>query len=421
MDAGVEKAMRPYYARVFGNPSSVHWFGQEASAAVFRAREAIARAIGADYQEIIFTGSATEANNIALRGVVRAADFGQLSFGNSVAVLQRHGALRSRFDAPIIVSETKPSELRDVPHNNMPSSRPYRIIISCIEHESVLETARDLERDGLVEVVYVPVNREGIIDVKKFTASLDERTILVSIQYANSQIGVIQPIKEIGEIIKNHKLKTKNLYPLFHTDAVQAFQYMPCRIDDMGVDMLTLSAHKIYGPKGIGALYVRNLKTNPSPLATFITGGGQEHGIRSGTENVPAIVGFGEAVARAERMRGKETKRIQTLRDYFWRGLQKIARDAEINGSVEKRLPNNLNIYFQGVPAQDMCIELDLQGIAVSPGSACSSRAAQPSYVIKALGFSGDRPGSSIRFSFGRPTVKSDIDAALSVLRRRFA
>lgn len=379
MDEAVEKVMRPYYARAFGNPSSIHWFGQEASAAVFRAREILARAIGADYKDIIFTGSATEANNVGIRGVVGAV-CGQPFFGNGVS-----------------------------------ATLPHKIIISSIEHESVMETARDLERQGLVEVVYIPVNREGIIDIKKFTTSLDERVILVSIQYANSQIGVIQPIKEISAIIKRHASQC-----LFHTDAVQAFQYLPCDAGDLGVDMMTLSAHKIYGPKGIGALYVRSLSSQPSTVTPFITGGGQEQGIRSGTENVPAIVGFGEAVMLTEKFKVSEFKRIKALRDYFWRGLHALAPDAEINGSWEARIPNNLNIYFPGASAQDRCIELDLQGIAASPGSACSSRAAQPSYVIQALGFSGDRPGSSIRFSLGRPTAKSDIDAVLSVLKHRF-
>lgn len=370
MDAAVERTMRPYYARVFGNPSSVHRAGQEASAAVFHARQTIAQAIGADYKEIIFTGSATEANNIALRGVIR----------------------------PIY----------------------NKIIISSIEHESVLETVRNLEREGLIEAVYIPVDREGIIDIQKFKAALDEKTILVSIQCANSQIGTIQPIKEIGAIINDYRIRTKNSHLLFHTDAVQVFQYSACNADDFGVDMMTLSAHKIYGPKGIGCLYIRDLKAKNHLLKSFIIGGGQERGVRSGTENVPAIVGFGAAVELAEKYRALEFKRVKALRDYFLRGLKKISPSCELNGSAELRLPNNANIYFPGRPAQDMCIELDMLGIAVSPGSACSSRAAQPSYVIQALGHAGDRPGSSIRFSFGRPTTKSDIDAVAAVLRRRF-
>ena len=406
LDAGVERAMRPFYSSAFGNPGSVHWFGQQASAAVFGARQMIARALGADYKEIIFTGSATEANNLALRGVLVCALQNQRRLSPAES---RASAL-----APMLRprSETKPSGLRDVLQDTT-LAHPLKIITSAIEHESVLKTARDLENNGL-EVVYIPVDREGAINLKKLEAALDERTILVSIQYANSEMGAIQPIQEIGKIISNFRGQKK--YPLFHTDATQAFQFLKCDVNELEVDMLTLSAHKIYGPKGIGALYVRHSDL----LSSQITGGGQEQGFRSGTENVPAIVGFGKAVEITERVRNKESGRLKKLRDQLWDGLQKIVPDVALNGSVTERLPNNLNVYFPGRSAQDLCIELDLGGLSVSPGTACSSRTTQPSYVIEALEQGGDRPSSSIRFSLGRPTTAADIDAALTILKQRF-
>lgn len=396
VDAGVLRIMMLYFSDCFGNPSSTHWDGQRASAAVFKARHAIAQALHADYKEIIFTGSATEANNLALQGTAR-------------------GFLKN--------NKTDP---------------PYRIIISAIEHESALKPCTMLEKESGMEVVRIPVDHAGIINLEKFKAALNERTILVSVQYANSEIGVIQPIAEIGKIIKKFnsgiaEVRGASDAPkiIFHTDAVQAFQFLPCMVDELGVDLLTLSAHKIYGPKGIGVLYARKVGnaaskiSNPESrmphiLSPIITGGDQEFGMRAGTENVPTIVGFGAAVVLAEKMRVMEAKRVGALRDYFWKELKKIVPDAEINGSLETRLPHMVNVYFPGRPSQDLCIELDLMGMAVSPGTACSSRTAQPSYVIDALGLFHDRSSSSLRFSLGRPIIKTDIDAALSILKKRF-
>lgn len=381
MDSGVEKAISPFYSGIFGNPSSSHLHGQEASRAVFLARRGIARALNADYTEIVFTGSATEANNLALRGVFKHA-------------------LQEKKNKP-------------------------RIIISAIEHESVYEMCMALKCLYGAEIIEIPVNDEGIIDIKKLEAALNENTVLVSVQMANSELGVIQPIKEIAKIIKNYKLKTNNpVYPLFHTDVVQAFQYMACNVADLGVDMMTLSAHKIYGPKGIGCLFIRNLEPRAYYLEPLIVGGGQENGIRSGTENVPAIIGFAKAVEIVEKVRIKESKRIGKLRDALWKGIKKIIPDAELNGPPagggSDRLPNNLNVYLPARPAQDVCIELDLMGVAVSPGTACASRAAEPSRALKALGFSGDRPMSSIRFSLGRGTSAHEIRSVLTILKKRF-
>lgn len=407
VDPDVEKAMRPYFLEKFGNPGSLHSFGQEAIAAVDESRETVAKAIGAPpgggFREIIFTGSATEANNLALRGAVKSFKF------------------------------------------QAPNLKP-RIIVSPIEHESILETARDLEREG-VEVVYLPVSREGAVDLEKLESALNEQTAIVSIMYANNEVGTIQPISEIAKIISDFRKQIANSkgqranhspfaigsLPLLHTDAVQAFQFLDCEVKKSGVDSMTLSAHKIYGPKGIGALYVKDLEfrsqnlgkefnlLNPKShiLRPIITGGGQEFGLRSGTENVPLIVGFAKAAELAVNLRESEGKRIGRLRDYFWQELKKIYSRAEINGSEANSecLPNILNVYFPDHKSEDLLTKFDLAGLAVSAGSACRSRAVDGSYVIEALGCPAGRSRGSLRFSFGRPTTKSEVDGALKIIK----
>lgn len=367
IDKEVLKAMEPYFSEKYGNPGSLHSFGQEALAAVGRARETVERAIGlgaADFRNIIFTGSATEANNLALRGAVHTA------------------------------------------------GRSSRIIISSIEHESVLETAKDLGKEG-VEVVYLPVSRDGTVVLETLKKSLNDRTVLVSVMHANNELGTIEPIKEIGKIVADFRRNKQ--YPLFHTDAVQAFQFLDCDVEELGVDLMTLSAHKIYGPKGIGALYVRG----PEMLSPIVTGGGQEFNLRSGTESVPAIVGFGKAAELAFAAREKETKRIWELSEYFFGELKKIYPKVEINGGAEK-LPNILNCFLPGEPAQELLIKMDRAGIAVSSGSACSARASKPSHVLQALGHQHDRVMESVRFSFGKFTTKEELTEALKRMRNVF-
>lgn len=402
VDPLVLAAMKPYFSGKFGNPGSVHSFGQEAIAAVDVSREKIVATIGAEFREVIFTGSATETNNLALRGLVKG-----------------------------------------LPHMNIHESQGMaagnfqpRIVVSAIEHESILETARELENEG-VEVVYVPVDKNGTIDLRALKASLNDRTVLVSVMYANNEIGTIQPIHEIRGMIDDFKKEhyngvTPHHFPLLHIDAVQAFQFLECDVKKLGIDMMTLSAHKIYGPKGIGCLYVRRSPgVNRRACAAIITGGGQEFGMRSGTENVPSIVGFSKAAEHAVMMRDRESKRTAQLRNYFWNKVVKIHPKAEINGiaprasvrvprSVPRTLPNILNIYFPGHEAQDILTRLDLQGVAASSGSACRSRALDESYVITALGHiaSRQRAKASVRFSFGRPTTKKEINAALAALKK---
>jgi cysteine desulfurase len=369
VDPAALRAMQPYFSEKFGNAGSLHSFGQEAMAALDRSREVIAAAVGADFREIIFTGSATEANNLVLRGI-----------------LARARAMRHE--------RTK-----------------FRIIISSIEHESILETARDLEQKG-VEIVYLPVDRTGTVDLKRLVASLNKNTILVSVMYANNEIGTVQPIKEIAAVIRALPPGDR---PWYHTDASQAFQFFDCSVAKLGVDLMTFSSHKIYGPKGAGALYAA-ARYQPSPI---LTGGGQEFGLRSGTENVPAIVGFSRAVELLSGSRRRANKRIAKLRDELWRGIKKIYPKTETNGGERKTsLPNILNIYFPGHDAQDILTQFDLYGLAVSSGSACHARASRSSYVVEALGYGKERARSSIRFSLGWPTTRDDISGALKIIKK---
>ena len=412
----------------WGNPGSLHSFGQKASAAVFNARQTIAKSIGAHYSEIIFTGSATEANNLAIRGAVR---YFQKKF---------------------------------------PGIKP-RVLVPATEHDCVLETVKDVAEYG-AEIVYIPVLKNGAIDLKALKKLLNDRTVLVSIMYANNEIGTIQPISEIAEIIRQFRVRnvrhvgdvgnvksnsnnppaggdrtyltvpTTGAYPLLHTDAVQAFEYLKCDVNTLGVDMLTLSGHKIYGPKGIGCLYVRsvgNVKSNSNNppaggdrtsrtfLTPIIVGGGQEDGLRSGTENVPAIVGFAKAVELVGGGREKEAARVSALRDYLWRGVKKMFPRVILNGpslAGTTRLSNHLNIYLHpsagsgrgGTTAEEILTTLDLQGIAISSGSACSARSPEPSKVLLALGATQDRAKNSVRITLGRPTTKKDIDVLLAAL-----
>ncbi len=390
IDPEVLRAMQPYFGNSpvriatrsvagWGNPGSLHSFGQKAMAALDQAREAVARALDLSaldgFRQIVFAGSATEANNLVLRGVTRAA------------------------------REKK-------------SPRRPRIVVSALEHESVLETCKELREEDGVECMYVNPGKNGIVDPRDVEEALNSRTILVSIMYANNEIGTIQPIRKIANAIAEFKAREQQTssYPLFHTDAVQAFQFLDCRPETLGVDFLTLSAHKIYGPKGIGALYVRD----PKHIKPIITGGGQEFGLRSGTENTSSIVGFGEAARLAMARRQSEAERIKKLCDDFWRGVKKIYPRVQLNGDKDSRLPNNANIYFPGYWANDLLLRLDLAGVAASSGSACRARSPEPSPALLACGMALGRVESSVRFSFGRPTTKQEIKEVLRRMQKIF-
>lgn len=378
----VFRAMQPYFGEKFGNPGSLHSFGQSALAAVDRSRETIARALGAKFREVIFTGSATEANNLALRGVLQVRE------------------------------------------KNHSGSRP-RLIISAVEHESILETARVLKKEG-VEVIELPVDKNGVVKLDKLAAALaggsaqagapalGGQPTLVSIMYANNETGTVQAVAKISKMV--HVAGS-----LLHVDAAQAFQFLDCNVDTLGVDLLTLSAHKIYGPKGIGALYIRARdsrvgNSGTSALDPIITGGGQEFGLRSGTENVPLIAGFAAAVEYIEKDKDKQTRRIAAMKEKLVQGIKKILPRAQLNGGKEV-LPNIVNVWIPGVAAQDLLIRLDLAGIAISAGSACTARSSQPSHVLRAMGLSEARAKESVRISLGRPTTTGEITKLLKVLR----
>ncbi|MFZ9594580.1 MAG: IscS subfamily cysteine desulfurase [Bdellovibrionia bacterium] len=356
VDPEVFKAMTPYFTDVFGNASSRnHEFGWTAEAAVEKARKQIASLIGASEKEIIFTSGATESNNLALVGVAEMAQ-----------------------------------------------EKGNHIITSCIEHKAVLDTCQALQKKGF-DVTFLPVDQYGQVSPEALKNAITPKTILVSIMAANNEIGTINPLAEIGKICKERGI-------LFHTDAVQAIGKTPIDVQQMGIDLLSLTAHKIYGPKGIGALFVR--RKNPRVrLSAMIHGGGHERGMRSGTLNVPGIVGFGKAAELAQTLMSTEVPRIQRLRDRLWEGIQAHLDEVYLNGHPTERLPNNLNVSFAFVEGESLM--MGMKELAVSSGSACTSASLEPSYVLKHIGVGEDLAHTSIRFGLGRFTTDEEIDFTL--------
>ncbi len=400
VDPRVFRAMEPYFLRRFGNPGSLHGFGQEAMAAVDISRETLARLIGADFRDIVFTGSATEANNLALRGAVVAWRDARANGASASGSGVGSGAGAGTKEAGAAVDGLAP-----------------RVIVSAIEHESVLLTARDLARDG-AEVVVLPVDRHGVVDLAALRGAFNDRTAIVSVVQVNNEIGTVQPVAAIAAAVAASR-RPGAPWPVFHTDAVQAFAYAECGVRSLGVDMMTLSGHKISGPKGIGLLYIRG-GADHAPLRTAITGGGQEFGLRSGTENVPLIVGFAKAAELAAAARNKEAKRLAGIRARAFEGIKKIFPGAEVNGFGAEggaAAPHILNVFLPGHAAEDVVVKLDLAGVAVSAGSACRARAMEPSYVVAAQGYGAHRAASSVRFSFGRQTTRADLVKLFSRLR----
>ncbi|HEY8423320.1 MAG TPA: cysteine desulfurase family protein [Clostridia bacterium] len=360
LDPEVFEAMKPYFCEVFGNPESQHSFGKQAEFAVIRAREQTAKAIGASDNEIYFTCCAAEANNWALKGAVWASK--------------------------------KPKK---------------KIIISAIEHSSVLNCAEDLAEHG-VEVQQILPDSLGVISPQSVVEALDENTVLVSIMLANNEVGSIQPIKEICQAVKSY-----NKEILFHTDAVQAIGTLDVNVQDLGVDMLSLSAHKFYGPKGVGALYIKN----GVKIDRLIAGGNQERGKRGGTSNVPAIVGLGAAIEKAVKEREKNSEYIRSLRDYFIQKVEELVPDVKLNGHRTNRLDGNVNFSFDYVTSQSVINMLDMKGIAASVGSACTAGSFKPSYVLMAMGVPKELANSSVRFSIGRHNTKEEIDYTVQTLK----
>lgn len=363
LDKRVERAMRPYLGRYFANPSSIHAEGVAAAKAVSVAREQVAKSLAAHADEIIFTSGGTEANNLALMGLVQI--------------------------------------------------KPVHIITTKIEHASVLEPFKQLEKRG-VEVTYLPVNQDGLLDPKVLAAAIKPETKLISIGYVNSEIGVMQPITEIAKVIRKFRQENKTLFPYLHLDACQAPRFLELNVEKLHADLLTLGSGKIYGPKGVGCLFVRR----GVPLDPMLFGGGQEKGRRSGTENVPGIVGFAQALALAAREREKESKKLTALRDYFIAELLKIPGTI-LNGSATNRIANNINISFKNIDAELLVLRLDAAGIACSTGSACSTHLKNESHVVAALGGDPARASSAIRFTLDRTTTKSDLKYVLKVIKKK--
>lgn len=353
----VVEAMLPYWGQVFGNPSSLHCHGQEAKAAMEEAREKIAAFIGAQGEEIVFTSGGTEANNLAIKGIGYANE-----------------------------------------------SKGNHIITTAIEHHSLIEPCEFLARRGF-EVTCLPVDGYGSVDPEEVGKAITDKTIMVSVMHANNEVGTIEPIKEIAEIAHS-----RGIY--FHTDAVQTVGHIPIDVNELGVDLLTISAHKLYGPKGVGALYIRG----GTRITSFIHGGGQERTRRAGTENIPGIVGFGKAMEIAGAGMAKETKRLLPLRDKLIKGFFERIDNICLNGHPTQRLPNNVNVSIDFVEGESMLISLDLEGVAASSGSACSSGSAKPSHVLLALGLPPEQAFGSLRFTLGRETVEEDIDRVLEIL-----
>ena len=354
----VVRAMLPYFSEIYGNASSIHQFGRVARTAVDTARQKVASLLGATSpEEVIFTSGGTEADNFAIKGVV--------------------AALRSKGN---------------------------HIITSAIEHQAVLNTCKFLAKEGC-DVTYVGVDEYGVIKLDELKNSITGKTILITVMHANNEVGTIEPIEEIGRIAKE-----KGVY--FHTDAVQAVGKVPLDLKRMNIDLLSMSGHKLYGPKGIGAIYIRKgIKIVPQMI-----GGHHEMGKRAGTENVPGIVGLGIACELAQKELNNESKKLTDLRDYFYKGITSKIEDVRLNGHPEKRLPTTLNVGFKYLEGESIILNLDMDGIGVSTGSACTSGSLEPSHVLTAMGSDPADTQGSVRFSLGRDNTKEDIDYVLGVL-----
>ena len=349
--AEVLEAMLPYFSQRFGNASSLHGFGREAKEALEESRQRVARLLNAHPGEIVFTSGGTESDNLALRGIA---------------------------------------------YKNRNSGR--HIITSQIEHPAILETCRSLEQEGF-SVTYLPVNREGLIELSDLERAIRPDTILISIMHANNEVGTIQPLEEVGRLAAE-----RDIY--LHTDAVQTVGKIPVDVEAIGADLLSLSAHKLYGPKGVGALYIRR----GTKMQSLSTGGGHERNLRSGTENVAGIVGLARAADLAREEMAAEGQRLVQLRDRLAALVLERVKDAWINGSMEKRLPGSLNFGFSYVEGESLLLYLDSKGIAVSTGSACSSHKLEPSHVLLALGLKPEECHGSLRITMGRSNNQEQVD-----------
>jgi len=363
IDRAVLEAMLPYFTDQFGDPASrSHAWGWAAEEAVDRAREQIATLIGAQPEEIFFTSGATESDNLAIKGIAHAY-----------------------------------------------SEQGRHIVTQSTEHRAVLDSCRALEQEGFV-ITYLPVDRYGVVDPEAVREALTGQTILVSIMHANNEVGTIQPLAEIGQIVKARGI-------LFHSDAVQTVGKIACDVDDLHLDLLSISAHKMYGPKGVGALYVRKTRPRRIRLTPLFDGGGHERGMRSGTLNVPGIVGLGKACEIGARLWAEEGERLAQLRERFIAGVGQVLEHTYLNGHPTQRLPNNINLSFAGVEGEALI--MGMTEVACSSGSACTSTTLEPSYVLKALGLDEALIHASIRFGLGRWSTEAEVDTAVQIVASR--
>lgn len=356
LDPSVLEAMLPYLKERFGNASSLHSFGQEAKKVLGESREKIAEIINADKEEVYFTSGGTESDNLAIKGVA----------------------------------------LRNKERNH--------IITSKIEHHAVLNPCKYLEKKGF-QVTYLPVDEYGLVNANELEQEITDKTCLISIMHANNEIGTIQPIEEIGKVSRE-----RDIY--VHTDAIQTVGKIPVNVDKLNVDLLSISGHKLYGPKGIGVLYIRK-GTKIEPIAH---GGGHERGIRSGTENIPGIVGLAKAMELSQERMGTESRRLTNLRDKLIKGIFEI-ENSRLNGHPTKRLANNANFSFTGIEGESLLLRLDAKGIAVSTGSACSSHSLKPSHVLLAIGLKPEDAHGSLRITLGRGNTEEDIDYTIETVK----
>ena len=357
-DPRVIEAMMPYFTVSFGNPSSVHSLSQEAREALEEARSKVAEVVGARKKEtIVFTSGGTESNNLAIRGV----------------------ALRNR-------------------------EKGNHIITTKIEHISIINICKSLEREGF-RITYIPVDKYGVVDVEKLRSEITDKTILISVIYANGEIGTVQPIKEIGEIAKEKNVS-------FHVDGVPAVGKIPVDVETENIDLLSISSNDMYGPKGVGSLYIKE-KTKIMPI---IYGGGQERGLRSGSENIPCIVGMGKAAEVARVEMEKENVRLSGFRDKLIKGILDGIPYSYLNGHPTLRLPNNVNVRFSFIEGESLLLSLDMEGVAASSGSACTSKTLEPSHVLLAIGLRHEEAHGSLLFSLGKQNTEEDIDYVLEIL-----
>lgn len=362
LSPGVLEAMLPYFTQYYGNPSSVHAFGREAKQGLDKARDQVAKALHCEPSEVIFTGCGTESDNTVLLGVA-----------------QRYG------------------------------DKGKHIITTNVEHHAILHTCEYLEKQGY-SVTYLPVDQDGLVTAEQVAAAIRPDTILVSIMFANNEVGTIMPIQEIGAVCKEKGV-------LFHTDAVQAVGHIPVDVQAMHIDMLSLSAHKFHGPKGVGALYCRKGIRLPS----YIMGGAQERGRRAGTENVAGIVGLGAAIQLATEQLEENRAKMTALRDRLMTGIQARISEVKLNGHPTNRLPNNVNFSFKYIEGESILLMLDMNGIAASSGSACTSGSLDPSHVLLALGLPHEIAHGSVRLTLGDETTEEDIDYTIDVLEKTVA